>query len=258
MNIDTVSLQARITQVNQPTPAQMLIADLWAALNQTLADLAAAQQAGNPQTIIDLQAQVADLTQQLAAAQSIATADENQIAQLMANDGATIADLTKKNADLTTAKQVSDASLATAQQQLAATQAQLLTATNALSSAQANFASAQKQITALNATINGLNATITTLQQQLAGQVPTPPVANTAPVWTTVPTILFNRGHAAEISVAQYVTDKENDPITLALITSGLSNGVTFDAPNKKFIYDGLGDLGQTAGNILNANDGKP
>jgi hypothetical protein len=34
--------------------------------------------------------------------------------------------------------------------------------------------------------------------------------------------------------------------------------GVTFDAANKRFVYDGIGALGSTNNVVLTADDGKP
>lgn len=81
---------------------------------------------------------------------------------------------------------------------------------------------------------------------------------NRAPVWSTIPTIAFAQGIPSSISIADYVTDPDGDPVTIAKNAVTLPVGVTYDAASKSFIYDGSGPVGTTSGNILTADDGKP
>jgi len=84
-------------------------------------------------------------------------------------------------------------------------------------------------------------------------------VANLPPVWQGVPTITFTQGVASSVSIASYVTDPNGDPLTITLSPPALlPPGVTYDAGNKRFVYDGVGAVGLTSGNVLIADDGKP
>jgi len=84
-------------------------------------------------------------------------------------------------------------------------------------------------------------------------------VANSPPVWQGVPTITFTQGVASNVSIAGYVTDPNGDPLTITLSPPAvLPQGVTYDAANKRFVYDGNGLVGLTSGNILIADDGRP
>lgn len=89
------------------------------------------------------------------------------------------------------------------------------------------------------------------------GSTPTPP-GNGSPVWQTIPTISFTQGFPSSISIAGFVTDPNGDALTIALNSAALPTGVTFDAPNKRFVYDGAGPVGSTSSNVLTANDGRP
>lgn len=80
--------------------------------------------------------------------------------------------------------------------------------------------------------------------------------ASGAPVWTTVPPITFVVGVASSISIAPFVTDPDGDPLTITKNNVDLPAGVTFDAVGKRFVYDGLGPVGSTAGHVLTADDG--
>jgi hypothetical protein len=77
-------------------------------------------------------------------------------------------------------------------------------------------------------------------------------------VWSPVPAISFQQGVASTISVASFVSDPNNDPLTLTISAAALPNGVTFDAANKRFVYNGIGALGSTNNVVLTADDGKP
>ena len=83
-------------------------------------------------------------------------------------------------------------------------------------------------------------------------------VANFPPVWSTVPTITFTQGVASSVSIAPYVTDLNGDPLTITLTSAGLPLGVSYDAGNKRFVYDGVGAPSATSGNALTADDGRP
>jgi len=85
-----------------------------------------------------------------------------------------------------------------------------------------------------------------------------PPGANRAPVWQTVPTITFTQGIASSISIAGYVTDPDGDALTISVNLAVLPAGVTFDAANKRFVYDGVGPVGSIGGVVLTADDGRP
>ncbi len=80
---------------------------------------------------------------------------------------------------------------------------------------------------------------------------------NTAPVWTTVPTILFTQGVVSSFSIAEYVTDADGDALSIALNSVPLPAGVTFDAAGMRFVYDGAGPLANTSGHVLTADDGQ-
>lgn len=81
---------------------------------------------------------------------------------------------------------------------------------------------------------------------------------NNPPVWAPVPSLVFAQGVASSISVADFVTDPDGDVLTITLSSNSLPAGVTFDAGNKRFVYDGVGPLGFTSANVLTADDGKP
>jgi len=83
-------------------------------------------------------------------------------------------------------------------------------------------------------------------------------VANLPPVWQGVPTITFTQGIASTISIAAYVTDPNGDALVITLNSAGLPPGVSYDAGNKQFVYDGMGAVGATSGNVLTADDGRP
>jgi hypothetical protein len=83
-------------------------------------------------------------------------------------------------------------------------------------------------------------------------------IANFAPAWQTVPAITFAQGIAASISIAAYVTDSNGDALAITKNAAALPAGVTYDAVNKRFDYDGSGAAGSTSGNVLTADDGRP
>jgi len=73
-----------------------------------------------------------------------------------------------------------------------------------------------------------------------------------------MPTVQFTQGVAATFSVAAFVSDPDGDALTLTRNAVALPAGVTFDAGNKQFVYDGIGSLGSTSNVVLTADDGKP
>ena len=81
---------------------------------------------------------------------------------------------------------------------------------------------------------------------------------NNPPVWSTIPTIVFAQGIASSVSIADYVTDPDGDPLTIAKNSAALPVGVTYDPATKSFVYDGTSPVGSTNGIVLTANDGKP
>jgi len=83
-------------------------------------------------------------------------------------------------------------------------------------------------------------------------------IANLLPAWKTVPTISFAQGVASSVSIAVYVTDPNGDALAITKNSAALPPGVTYDAANKRFDYDGLGAVGNTSGNVLTADDGRP
>jgi hypothetical protein len=83
-------------------------------------------------------------------------------------------------------------------------------------------------------------------------------VANFPPVWQTVPTIQFALGVASSVSIASYVSDANGDALTIIKNSAALPSGVTYDAANKRFVYDGVGAVGVSSGHVLTADDGRP
>jgi len=81
---------------------------------------------------------------------------------------------------------------------------------------------------------------------------------NQAPAWAPVPSLVFAQGIASSISIADYVTDADGDALTISTNAVTLPVGVTYDAANKRFIYDGSGPIGSSSGIVLTADDGKP
>ena len=91
-----------------------------------------------------------------------------------------------------------------------------------------------------------------------APATPPPSGPNLPPVWQAVTTIAFTQGVASSVSIAAYVSDSNGDALTITKNASALPPGVTFDAANKRFVYDGVGAVFSTGGHILTANDGRP
>ncbi|GGE87243.1 hypothetical protein GCM10008020_35130 [Massilia psychrophila] len=86
--------------------------------------------------------------------------------------------------------------------------------------------------------------------------VPAPPVAPPAPatpVWLSIPTIAFTQGSPSSFSVADYITATNAAALTLTLNALPLPAGVTFNAVNRTFDYDGRGAVAATDGHVLTA-----
>ena len=88
------------------------------------------------------------------------------------------------------------------------------------------------------------------------GNPPPPGGANQAPVWQVISTIAFTQGVAATFSIAGSVSDADGDALTIVKNSAALPPGVTYDAANKRFVYDGVGAVGSTGGHVLTADDG--
>lgn len=284
------ALAARIAAAEQPSTDQTLINDLAAALTTAYQQLDAAVAAGgDPAILAALNKQIADLTTQLATANAALTADQQTLATQMAADAAKISDLTAQLKTATDALAAAQAQIAQDATTAAGLQAQIDTLTKQLADATAQAASLSQQFTAatqqlsadqvtlaqikaadaatiagLNQTVAAANTTITNLQAQLAAalaQIPPPPPVqvNHPPVWQSIPNITFTFGVPATVSIAGYVSDPDNDPLTITKNAVALPQGVTYDAPNKRFVYDGVGALSPiVGGQVLTADDGKP
>jgi len=96
------------------------------------------------------------------------------------------------------------------------------------------------------------------LKNEVPTSTPPAPATNVPPVWTTVPTITFTSGVASTFSIAPYVSDANGDPLTITKNAAALPAGVTYDAANKRFVYDGTAGGAVTTGHVLTASDGKP
>ena len=85
-------------------------------------------------------------------------------------------------------------------------------------------------------------------------------VASGAPVWSSVPTITFTQGTAANVSIAGYVVDPNNDPLIITKNAQALPGGghIVYSSANKRFEYNGnvAAAVGFTDGHILTADDG--
>jgi hypothetical protein len=87
--------------------------------------------------------------------------------------------------------------------------------------------------------------------------VPTPTPTPTPPVaWDTVPTLTFTQGVASSISVAQWLSGASGAAVAISLNSVALPAGVTFNAANLSFDYDGVGAVASTAGHVLMASVG--
>jgi hypothetical protein len=85
-----------------------------------------------------------------------------------------------------------------------------------------------------------------------------PSSANLPPVWQPMSAVSFTQGVAASFSITPFLSDPNSDPLTITKNAVALPAGVTFDAANKRFVYDGIGGLGSASGVVLTADDGRP
>ena len=83
------------------------------------------------------------------------------------------------------------------------------------------------------------------------------PGANLAPAWQTVPNVTFAQGVPSSVSIDAYVRDANGDGLVIAMNSATLPAGVSYDAVSKRFVYDGIGDVGSTSGVVLTADDGR-
>jgi len=81
-------------------------------------------------------------------------------------------------------------------------------------------------------------------------------VASPPLVWSQIPTITFTQGIPARFSIADFVTDAENDVLNITKNNVALPDGVTYDAATKSFVYDGRGAVGFSGGHVLTATKG--
>lgn len=111
------------------------------------------------------------------------------------------------------------------------------------------------------AVVNGHTGQIAAIDGRVKVLEGTPvpiPAPNRAPVWTTVPNVTFIVGVAASFSLAPFVSDADTgDVVSLSLLLGTLSPGITFDAPNKRLVYDGVGPVTTGTTIVINADDGK-
>ena len=92
------------------------------------------------------------------------------------------------------------------------------------------------------------------------GPPPPPPLPgpNSAPVWQPLPAIAFTQGVASSFAIDPFVSDPDGDVLAITKNAAALPAGVTFDAPNHRFVYDGIGAAASTSGHVLTADDGRP
>lgn len=81
---------------------------------------------------------------------------------------------------------------------------------------------------------------------------------NVPPVWATIPTVTFTQGIASSVSLASFVSDPNGDALAITMNAVNLPAGVTFDAANKRLVYNGIGAAASVAGVQMTADDGKP
>lgn len=79
---------------------------------------------------------------------------------------------------------------------------------------------------------------------------------NQAPLWAAIPSITFVQGIASSFSIAEYVSDADEDELMLSLDDAPLPAGVTFDAAGMRFVYDGSGPPASST-HMITADDGR-
>jgi hypothetical protein len=98
---------------------------------------------------------------------------------------------------------------------------------------------------------------------QPAPTTPAPQPLNSGPVWQPSPTIEFVEGMPAMVSVRQFVSDPDQDPLVLQLKSGTLLPGITWNPDNATIAYDGrpLGAKPEqsivVSGVTFSADDGK-
>lgn len=110
--------------------------------------------------------------------------------------------------------------------------------------------------TAAALAVGACSGSATETAGQAASPSTVPPATPQAPVWQALPTIAFTQGVAASFSIAGFVSDANGDALTITKNSAALPAGVTYDAANKRFVYDGVGAVGATGGHVLTADDG--
>ncbi len=81
----------------------------------------------------------------------------------------------------------------------------------------------------------------------------TPAPTPAAPIILTIPDIAFVEGMPSSFSVATYISAENVAAFSLSLNAMPLPAGVTFNAVNRSFDYDGVGTPADTTGHILTA-----
>lgn len=102
-------------------------------------------------------------------------------------------------------------------------------------------------------------ATLTSAVKALQTGVPPPPPppVNHPPIWLTFPVVNFTQGKASSFPFAGLVSDADGDQLSFTFAGT-LPAGVTFDGPGKRLVYDGIGAVGESTGNTIVADDGRP
>lgn len=82
------------------------------------------------------------------------------------------------------------------------------------------------------------------------------PAVNSAPTFDATPMPTFQQGVAASYPVAVHADDPDSDPLTITENGQALLSGITWDAANEEYDYDGIGAVGSTCGHVATADDG--
>lgn len=235
-------LGIRVTAAGQPSGAQQLIAELYADLSDARNALAGI---ADPTQVSALNAQIADLTNKLAAANAQLTTDQQTLAAQAASDASQIKALTDQVTSLTAERDALAADKVTLTQSLEA-------ATQQVNTLVAQNGQVQAQLTADDQTIVNLNTQIAALQlkiQQLS--------VNHPPVWVTVPQITFVSGVPSQVDLSVFVSDPDNDPLSLSQTQGVWPPGVMLVGTLLKFDGRVLTAPVLSTGNVITANDGK-
>jgi hypothetical protein len=68
----------------------------------------------------------------------------------------------------------------------------------------------------------------------------------------------FTQGVASSFSLASFVSDANGDALAITMNAVTLPAGVTFDAANKRLVYNGIGAVASVNGVQMTADDGRP